>query len=108
MYENAAIGISLIAPDGRILAVNPVLEQLSGYSEAELIAMGGQALTYPDDLTVGLAELHEVLTGKRDNYQVEKRYVHKDGRVHWMRQSISAVRDTARPGALSRRDCRRH
>ena len=93
MYENAAIGISLIAPDGRVLAVNPVLEQLSGYSEAELKATGGQALTDPADMSVGRAELQELLTGKRDTYQVEKRYVHKNGRVHWMRQSISAVRD---------------
>jgi PAS domain S-box-containing protein len=95
MYENAAIGISLIAPDGRVLAVNPVLEQLSGYGEAELMAMGSQALTYRDDLGVGQAELAEVLTGQRDTFQVEKRYVHRDGRVHWMRQSISAVRDAA-------------
>jgi PAS domain S-box-containing protein len=95
MYENAAIGISLIAPDGRVLAVNPVLEQLSGYSEAELRALGGQVLAYREDARVGRAELEEVLAGKSDTFQVEKRYVHKDGRVQWMRQSISAVRDAA-------------
>lgn len=95
MYENAAIGISLIAPDGRVLAVNPVLVQLSGYSEAELLEAGGQSITHPDDLAVGQHELAEILAGKRNSFQVEKRYIHKDGRVHWMRQSISAVRDAA-------------
>jgi PAS domain S-box-containing protein len=95
MYENAAIGISLIAPDGRVLAVNPVLVQLSGYSEAELLALGGQGITHPEDLNVGRPEFAEVLAGKRNAYQVEKRYVHKDGRIHWMRQSISAVHDAA-------------
>ena len=94
MYENAAIGISLIAPDGRVLAVNPVLVKLSGRSEAELIELGGQGITYPDDRNVGRQEFYEILSGARDSYQVEKRYVHKDGRVQWMRQSISAVRDT--------------
>ena len=95
MYENAAIGISLIAPDGRVLAVNPVLIQLSGYSEAELLALGGQGITHPEDLDVGQHEFAEVLAGRRNSFQVEKRYVHKDGRVHWMRQSVSAVRDPA-------------
>ena len=95
IFENAAIGISLIAPDGRVLAVNPALQELSGRSEAELIGLGGQAITYPEDRDVGRAELGEVLAGQRNSYQVEKRYVHPDGRVHWMRQSISAVRDAA-------------
>ena len=95
MYENAAIGISLIAPDGRVLAVNPVLVQLSGYSESELLASGGQSITHPGDLDVGQREFAEILAGERNSFQVEKRYIHKDGRAHWMRQSISAVRDPA-------------
>jgi PAS domain S-box-containing protein len=93
IFENAAMGISLIAPDGRPLAVNPVLVKLSGRSEAELLTLGGQSITHEDDLNVGRAEFAEVLAGRRDSYQVEKRYVNKDGRIHWMRQSVSAVRD---------------
>jgi PAS domain S-box-containing protein len=95
IFENAAIGISLIAPDGGVLAVNPMLQELSGRSEAELIALGGKAITYPEDRDVGRSEFAEVMAGQRNAYQVEKRYVHRDGRVHWMRQSISAVRDAA-------------
>ena len=95
IYENAAIGISLIAPDGRVLAVNPVLVQLSGYSESELLASGGRSITHPGDLDVGGREFAEILAGQRNSFQVEKRYIHKDGRAHWMRQSISAVRDAA-------------
>ncbi len=94
IYENAAIGISLVGPKGNVIAVNPVLVKLSGYSEAELIQLGGQNITYSEDAAVGQPELQEILAGNRDWYQVEKRYVHKDGRIHWMRQSLSAVRDT--------------
>jgi PAS domain S-box-containing protein len=93
MYENAAIGISLIAPDGSVLAVNPVLVELSGYSEDELKQLGGQSITLPEDREVGRQEFLDVLSGKRNSYQVEKRYVHKDGRIHWMKQTVSAVRD---------------
>jgi PAS domain S-box-containing protein len=94
MYENAAIGISLIAPDGHVLSVNPMLSKLAGRSESELIELGGQGITYPEDNDVGRHEFLEVIAGVRDSYQVEKRYVHKDGRIQWMRQSISAVRQT--------------
>jgi len=93
IFDNAAIGMSLIAPDGRVLAVNPMLQQLSGRSEADLLALGGQGITYPEDRDVGRQEFAEVLAGRRDAYQVEKRYVHPDGRIHWMRQSVSPVRD---------------
>jgi len=93
IFENAAIGISLIAPNGQMLAVNPALQELSGYSDAELIALGGQAITYPEDRDIGRAEFAEVLAGQRHAYQAEKRYVHRDGRIHWMRQSVSPVRD---------------
>ncbi len=95
IFDNAAIGISLIASDGRVLAVNPVLQQLAGRSEAELMALGGQAITYPEDQDVGRKEFAEVMAGERDAYQVEKRYVHADGRVQWMRQSVSPVRDAS-------------
>jgi len=93
MFENAAIGISLISPDGHVLAVNPVLVKLAGRSEAELITLGGQGITYPEDQEIGRKEFYEVVSGVRDSYQTEKRYVHKDGRIQWMRQSISSVRE---------------
>ena len=64
-----------------------------GYSESELLASGGQGITHPGDLDVGQREFAEILAGQRNSFQVEKRYIHKDGRAHWMRQSISAVRD---------------
>jgi len=93
IYENAAIGISLIAPDGEILAVNPTLIEMSGRSEAELKALRGQGITYSEDLDVGRREFYEVVNGTRQAYSVEKRYVHRDGRIHWMRQTVSAARD---------------
>ncbi len=93
IFENAGMGISIISPEGRVLNVNPVLEKMAGRSAEELKALGGRAVSYPEDREVGLAEFKEVVAGTRDQYQVEKRYVHKDGRVHWVRQSASAVRD---------------
>src|SRR5258708_3704397 len=48
--EHAAIGMALVAPDGRWLRVNHALCKIVGYCEAELLATDFQSITHPDDL----------------------------------------------------------
>lgn len=93
MFDNAVVGITLIAPDRRVLAINPAVLRMSGYSEAEMLAMTGQDITYPKDKSIGGLEFAEVLAGRRNSFTIEKRYVRKDGVTYWARLSISAVRD---------------
>jgi PAS domain S-box-containing protein len=93
MFNNAVVGITLIAPDRRVLAINPAVLRMSGYSEAEMLAMTGQDITYPEDMPVGSLEFAEVLAGRRNSFTIEKRYVRKDSVIYWARLSISAVRD---------------
>jgi len=93
MFDNAVVGITLIAPDRRVLAINPAVVKMSGYTEAELLAMTGQDITHPDDMSIGSLEFTEVLAGRRNSFTIEKRYIHKDGVIYWARLSISAVRD---------------
>lgn len=93
MFNNAVVGITLIAPDRRVLAINPAVVKMSGYSEAELLAMTGQDITHPEDMTIGSLEFSELLAGKCNNFTIEKRYVHKNGSVYWARIILSAVRD---------------
>jgi PAS domain S-box-containing protein len=93
MFDTAAVGITLLAPDRRVLAVNPVVVKMSGYCEAEHLSMLGTEITYPDDRDIGREEFRELQTGERDAFNMEKRYVRKDGVVYWTRLSVSAVRD---------------
>ena len=92
MFENAAIGIGLIGLDRRPLEVNAALVKMTGYSAEELYHMTGADLSYQEDTEVGIPELQEVIAGKLDTYQIEKRYVRKDGRIYWVRQTNSVVR----------------
>jgi PAS domain S-box-containing protein len=92
-FENAPIGIALVAPDGRFLKVNHSLCEIVGYSEGELLARDFQSITHPDDLDADLAQARQVLDGALRSYQMEKRYFHKDGRVVWIMLSVSLVRD---------------
>lgn len=92
-FDHAAIGMALVAPDGQWLQVNRFLCEITGYSEAELLARTFQDITHPDDLDADLGFLRQVLSGEIASYQMEKRYLHKDGQVVWVLLTVSLVRD---------------
>ena len=91
-FENAAIGIARVAPDGSWLQVNRKVCEILGYSEAELRQLDFQSLTHPDDLPLGVAQMEEMFAGQRNSMQIEKRYIHKDGRSVWANLSVACVR----------------
>ncbi|HVS51996.1 MAG TPA: PAS domain S-box protein [Opitutaceae bacterium] len=92
-FDDAGVGMALVAPDGRWLRVNRVLCAMVGYTEAELLKKLTQDITHPDDLAPDLAHVHDLLTGRQNAYQTEKRYFHRDGRMVWACVTVSLVRD---------------
>ncbi len=92
IFENAGIGIALVGMDRYPLALNDAFVQMSGYSRKELKGINGIDLSFPDDSGLALPELDGLISGKRDSFQVERRYIHKNGTPYWVRQTISAVR----------------
>ena len=92
-FEAAAIGMALASIDGRWLKVNDALCEIVGYTSEELITMRYQELTHPDDLQPDIALGRRMLAGEFSSYQMEKRYIRKDGRVIWIHLSVSLVRD---------------
>ncbi|WP_239490077.1 PAS domain S-box protein [Luteitalea sp. TBR-22] len=93
-FEAAAVGMALVAPDGRMLKVNQAFCEMLGYDAEALQALTFQAITHPDDLEADLAQAARLARGDIRSYQLEKRYLHRDGRVIWIRLTGSAVRDT--------------
>ena len=94
-FENAPIGVAIVAPDGRWLRVNPALADLVGYTREELLGKTFQEITHPDDLDADLALVQQVLSGDLETFQLEKRYIHKSGGTIWIQLSVSIVRDAA-------------
>lgn len=94
-FEDAAIGMALLDLDGRYLQVNEALCHLLGYSAGEMLTMRYVDLTHPDDVETSLALVDRSLAGERPTYQVEKRYVHREGNVVWTRLGVSLVRDAS-------------
>jgi PAS domain S-box-containing protein len=94
-FENAPIGMALVAPDGRWLKVNRALCALVGYASEELLSGRFQDITHPDDLNSDSENVKRVLAGEVSTYQMEKRYFHKCGPTIWVLLSVSLVRDDA-------------
>ncbi len=94
-FEQAAVGIAHVAPDGRWLRVNRKLCDIVGYSREEFLHLTFQDITHPDDLDVDLEYVRQVLTGEIPTYSMEKRYFRKDGSIVWIYLTVSLVLDEA-------------
>ncbi|HEX9111145.1 MAG TPA: PAS domain S-box protein [Terriglobales bacterium] len=91
LYEHAAVGIEQVATDGRLLMVNPALCHMLGYSESELLGKRFVDITHPDDREREAGLLEAMLRGDRDSYEIEKRYLHRDGSSVWVSLTSSLV-----------------
>ncbi len=91
--EGAAHGMAIVDLDGGWLKVNKSLCQILGYSEEELMGMDFQTVTYKDDLSIDNKLLNDCITGKKNKYTLEKRYIKKGGELVWGLLSVAIVRD---------------
>ncbi len=93
-FDDAPIGMALVSVDGAWLRSNSAMADIVGYTQEELQTRTFQDITHPDDVEADLALVREVLAGDRRGYQMEKRYIRKDGSPVWVSLSVSLVRDT--------------
>ena len=82
LFNSAASGIALLAADGRYLRVNEALCAMLGYTPEELERSSWREITHPDDIKPSDIRIHELLQGQAVR-PLEKRYLHKDGRIIW-------------------------
>jgi PAS domain S-box-containing protein len=94
-FRDAAIGIVMAAPEGPIIEANAAFARIVGYTQKELRGRDLRTLTHPDDLAQNVALRDEVLSGRRDAYVIEKRYLTKAGGTVWVRNSVAMRRDAA-------------
>jgi PAS domain S-box-containing protein len=91
-FEQAAVGIAHVAPDGQWLRVNQSLCDMLGFSREEVLTRRLHELTHPDDLPAHRANLQRLLAGEVDSYQMEKRYIRSDGTTLQTNVTRSLVR----------------
>ena len=93
IFEWATFGIALLDREGQYIETNPALQRMLGYNAAELRGQSFTQFTHPDDVAKNQELQRELSTGKRDSYQLEKRYLRRDGSVLWVDLTTSLVRD---------------
>lgn len=89
MFENAAFGMVVVGTDFRFIRANAAYCQMLGYTEEELRQSSVMAVTHPEDRETTQSVFHDLVSGAQRSLQ--KRYVGKDGSVHWTRVSVSPV-----------------
>jgi PAS domain S-box-containing protein len=77
--------------EGRFIAANSVFQNMLGYTESELCQLNFMDVTYEEDRKADLELAGEILEGKRQHYQIEKRYRRKDGALLWVRNNVALV-----------------
>ncbi len=93
IYENTAVGIAQVTTGGKFKQVNAKFADITGYSEEELTGMSVNEITYPADQEKEGNLIARVLKGEIDGFEIEKRYIHKNGRLVWIELYSNVVRD---------------
>lgn len=94
-FDYAPIGIGLVSPTGRWLKGNHALTEILGYTEEDLLNSDFHSISLAEDLGEALVKVHEILSGRLVNAQMEHRWVHKNGETVWTSWSVSAASDAS-------------
>jgi diguanylate cyclase (GGDEF)-like protein/PAS domain S-box-containing protein len=94
-FDNAPIGMAIVALDGRFVDVNSALCELVGHRRETVLGLSLRDLTHVEDRDDDADRLRRGgLAGGRRRSQRETRFVHADGHLVWVHLSLSFV-----PGA---------
>lgn len=92
LFENSPIGKSITKIDGS-LNVNKAFCEMLGYTMEELAGRKFAEITHPDDIKLTDELFRKLLAGEQSQGSIEKRYIHKDGRIIWAIVSVFLQRD---------------
>ncbi|GLB49083.1 PAS domain-containing sensor histidine kinase [Neptunitalea lumnitzerae] len=92
-FESSSIGMAIVGLEGDWLRVNKSLCEMLGYEKDELYKIKFQDITHPADLDIDLQNVYDLIDGKAETYQLEKRYFHKNGDIIFALLSVSIIKD---------------
>jgi PAS domain S-box-containing protein len=92
MFEHSAVGIGIMGLDRRIIDANPAICRIYGRTREEMIGMNAAEVTYPIDDPLSQELFNELISGQCDSYEVDRRYIRKNGEIFWAHVTMSSVR----------------
>ena len=97
-FEQAAVGLAQVLPQGDFLQINQRFCQIVGYSEDELMSLTFQHLVLPEDLEgvspnegMSPTPVEQLLQNFSHTESTEKRYIRQDGSRVWVNMSVAWV-----------------
>ena len=91
-FDHSIVGLAITSLEKGWIEVNDALCTTLGYSRAELNCMTWAELTYPEDLAADLAQYNRMLAGEINSYEMDKRFIHKQGHLIFTHLAVSHVR----------------
>jgi diguanylate cyclase (GGDEF)-like protein/PAS domain S-box-containing protein len=92
-FGHAPVGMVMVNSEGTLIEVNKAALKLSGLSKKEMVGSSIAAITHPEDIEKSMKYFKDLWSGKMESYQIEKRYLHKDGHTIHCILHGSLVRD---------------
>jgi PAS domain S-box-containing protein len=89
--DQTTAGFAEVDLTGRFILVNDRFCEIAGRSREELLKLGMQEITHPDDLPANLAKFERAVADGTP-FAHEKRYIRPDGSTVWVNNSVSVIR----------------
>ncbi|MGH7886205.1 MAG: PAS domain S-box protein [Thermodesulfobacteriota bacterium] len=97
-FEHSPIGTAIFSIEGKVLEANSSLCDIAGYSKEELLQIDFHKTTHPDDIEKDLKYLDQLFNNEIKSYQIEKRYIHKNGQTIWLQLNVTLIyKDSGEP-----------
>ncbi|QSE98821.1 sensor histidine kinase [Fulvivirga lutea] len=94
ILEYSAIGMAIVSLEGDFLDVNNSLCNTLGYAQDELKSLNYLDITHKDDLAITREMISKMNNLEIKNYELEKRYYHKNGNLLWGQTNVTAAYDS--------------
>lgn len=92
-FDKAVIGLAMVDLEGKWINVNEGLCKTLGYTKDELMDTTFIKITHPEDLNIDRQPILDMISGKIDHFETEKRYIHKKGKTIWALLLSSIIRN---------------
>gem|GEM_PF-1316000 len=92
LFEQAAVGIAKVnTQSGRFERINERYAIITGYTIEELTKRDFVSITHPDDVDEDLENMQKLKEGRIREFRMQKRYIHKKGRIIWVELNVTPM-----------------
>lgn len=97
IYSHVPLGIGLLTTQGKFVHANQTFCKILGYTSEELTGLSFVDFTHPEDIEKDLAQVNRCLSGEIESYEMNKRYIRKNGSIIPVMLYVHIIRHDNKP-----------